>query len=383
MPLVKRQSSREFYNPIRGLSLSRLVALEDQAERGQHADLQWFYYHMEKADVTILAAMARRLAFIDALDWEIKQVENADPVLAQEQAGVLRYAYDRIANLKEATRFLAGALFRGFAHLEKIYTGWGRYVSRRELREQWYWIKKLPGGEWAFNPESKSVDQQGLPVDRRDFCVLEASPIHRAIGRHFFSKTLAFADWDTALENSANQSIFIIGPQGATEEKEREYQAVAVKMTSDGRGYLPYGADVKTVDLFARTRLPFFERVEYCDKQIVLAATGGLLTMLTESGSGTLAGGAHSESLLGLARSDAARLSEVFQRDLDKAILQAEFPHQPHAAYFQFDVPTQEDSATFLQSISGLSWMGYRVEQKQLEEKSGLKLELIPTPGGA
>lgn len=42
-----------------------------------------------------------------------------------------------------------------------------------------------------------------------------------------------------------------------------------------------------------RTRMPFQERIEYCDKQIVMAAMGGLLTMLAESSTGTLAGNAH------------------------------------------------------------------------------------------
>ena len=60
MRLTKKQTWRDFYNPIRGLTMARLVAMEDQAERGQYADLQWFYYFMEKTDVTIMSASARR-----------------------------------------------------------------------------------------------------------------------------------------------------------------------------------------------------------------------------------------------------------------------------------------------------------------------------------
>ena len=131
MRLTKKQTWRDFYNPIRGLTMARLVAMEDQAERGQYADLQWFYYFMEKTDVTIMSAMARRLAFLDSLDWEIRTVENADPFLAQDQADLLRYAYDRIDNFKQATYFLALSLFRGFGHVEKVYTGYGDLVSRR------------------------------------------------------------------------------------------------------------------------------------------------------------------------------------------------------------------------------------------------------------
>ena len=41
---------------------------------------------------------------------------------------------------------------------------------------------------------------------------------------------------------------------------------------------------------------PFELRLDYLSKKLVLAGSGGMLTMLAESGSGTLAGGAHAET---------------------------------------------------------------------------------------
>jgi hypothetical protein len=37
---------------------------------------------METADVTVQAAIARRLAFLDTLAWEVRTPEGADPALA-------------------------------------------------------------------------------------------------------------------------------------------------------------------------------------------------------------------------------------------------------------------------------------------------------------
>jgi hypothetical protein len=238
MPLHRPSSTwRDWYNPLKGLSMSRIVAMEDTAERGQFADLQWFWSHMERTDVTVQAAIARRLSFIDTVDWEIRAVETADPVLAEEQAGFLRYAYERIANFKEATLFLASALFRGFAHLEKIGTGYANLVSRLEPIPQWFWVREGTGGRWRFNPESKSHEARGELVPRDAYCVLESPALNRAIGRQFFAKQLAFADWDQALEMGANQSIFFVGPPGTSPEKELEYLAIAEKMASNMRGY--------------------------------------------------------------------------------------------------------------------------------------------------
>ena len=381
--LAKKQTWRDYYNPIKGLTMARLISMEDQAERGQYADLQWFYYFMERSDVTVMSAIARRLSFLNSLDWEIRLVESADPTLAQEQADFLRYAYDQVENFKEASYVLALSLFRGYAHLEKIYAEQNSLVTHLQPIEQWFWIKKGMFGDWRFNPDSRSQESEGQIVSRQNFCIMESPALHRAIGRHFFSKSLALADWDIALETSANPSIFFVGPPGTTPEKELEYKSVAEQLASNGRGYLPNGTEVKTVDPAQRSRMPFQDRISYCDQQIVMAATGGLLTMLTESGSGTLAGGAHSDGLLALAKSDAARLSEVYQRDLDHDWLDEYFPGQPHVAYFSFDIPQKEDVNALLASVGNLSWAGYRVDMAQLEEKTGLKLQEIPQPGGS
>ena len=96
--------------------------------------------------------------------------------------------------------------------------------------------------------------------------------------------------------------------------------------------------------------------------------------MLAESGTGTLAGGAHAEGLFQLARSDAGRLSEAYQRGIDSSLLAAEFPGWPAAAWFEFDVPQVENTAQLLEAAANLNWAGYRVDQAQLEEKTGLKL---------
>jgi hypothetical protein len=39
--------------------MQRIVAMEDTAERGQFADLQWFWHYMERTDVTARVARAR------------------------------------------------------------------------------------------------------------------------------------------------------------------------------------------------------------------------------------------------------------------------------------------------------------------------------------
>ncbi len=84
MRLTRKQNWRD----IRGLTMARLVAREDQAERGQYADLQWFYFFMERSDVTLMSAIARRLAFLDSPDWQYWQACE-QPVLVAERRSEL------------------------------------------------------------------------------------------------------------------------------------------------------------------------------------------------------------------------------------------------------------------------------------------------------
>jgi phage gp29-like protein len=334
---------------------------------------------MLQTDVTVAAAVAKRLSHINALDWEIRTIETADPVLAQEQSDVLRYAYERIDNLTETASRLAYANFTGYSVLEKIRTGYSKLISHLEYIEPWFWNYDAQSDQWRFNHEAKPGRNLGEIAEASRLLIYQPNdPVFKAIGRHFFSKQLALADWDLALENGANQSVFIVGPPGTTPEKELEYLDLAEKLTSNLRGYLPNGSDVKITDLAARSKMPYFERIEYADRQIVMAATGGMLTMLSQSGSGTLAGNAHSDTLLTLARADAAKISEVFQKQIDKEILRDFFPNQPITVYFKFDIPQPTETLSdLIQAASALSWSGYRINKQQLEEKLGLKVEYI------
>ena len=51
--------------------------------------------------------------------------------------------------------------------------------------------------------------------------------------------------------------------------------------------------------------------------------------MLTESGSGTLAGPAHQEAFNQVAKADSVMVSEALQRDFDAPTLAAAFPGWP------------------------------------------------------
>ena len=93
----KDNQSREYVNPLRGLTLERIVSLIEQGERGAFADLQWFYQAMERSDALIATVLIRHRTALLSCEWHVRPEENpTETVLAVEQAAYLRNQYDRV-----------------------------------------------------------------------------------------------------------------------------------------------------------------------------------------------------------------------------------------------------------------------------------------------
>jgi phage gp29-like protein len=390
----KNNSWRDVYNPLRGMNLGRLMSMLDAGERGEYADIQWFYHFMERSDPMVFAVMQRRRAALLACDWDIREVsgygregvsgsanrrkDKVDSVLAGEQVAVLREAYDRIENLRDAVSFLFSGFFRGYAHLEKHYAPSG-LVTRLEPVEQWFWVRNGIYGPWEYNQNAVSGRKRGESIDPNNFVILDTVPIDRLLSLLYLGRTLAQKDWDSFLEIYGIPSVFLVGPPNTPPAKEAEFQTIAEALISDGRGYLPNGSDIKYVNGGGNSP-PFKDRLEYLDRQITVVGTGGLLTMLTSSGSGTLAGSAHTDTFLQIAKSDAAMLSEVMQNHFDRPLLNEFFPNQPILAYFEFAPTTGSEVSRVVTDAETLARAGVSIDLDELSEKTGYKLSASKKP---
>ncbi|QHI70138.1 phage portal protein family protein [Tichowtungia aerotolerans] len=370
---TKDHGYRDSTNPLRGLNMQRLVALQESGERGEYADLQWFYYYMERSDAMIHSVIQRRRAALLALDWDVRVVSQEDDnPLAQEQADFLRMVYDNIDNFREAVSFLFTGFFRGFAHLEKHWSP-GGLIERLEPVEQWFWVRDGLFGDWEYNDGAISGHRRGVTIEDYNFIVLESPALDRILSVLYLRKNLSQTDWDAFLSVYGIPSIFLVGPPNADETKQKEYQAVAEQILSNGRGFLPHDSDIKFVT-GGGEKPPFQQLIKYLDEQITIAATGGLLTMLAQPGSGTLAGSAHQNSFHQIAKSDAVSLAGVLQNAIDVPLLAEFFPGQPPLAYFEFSPGLNEESRQLVEDAVQLKSAGLDVDPAELSEKTGYTL---------
>lgn len=373
---------RAQFNPLRGLTIAQLVTMLEAAERGNYARLQWLYRFVEKRNSTLRAVLQRRQAAMTRLDWDIR-LRNATATvnprtLAARQAAVLRDAYERIENLREAVTFLALAEFRGYAHLERHFDARGRTVKLEPV-PQWFWARLGPDAPWQYNAQARP----GLPMpddpvlDPARFIFRENdSPIDEIAVIAHVRQSLSQKDWDGFVEVYGLPPLFLELPADIPAEREAEFQAQAEAIIGDARGTVPHGTQIHTVDSGARGQNPFAEHLKYQDEMIVLAATGGKLTVLAEAGSGTLAGGAHQRAFDDITEAEAALLSEIFQQQFDKPLLAKYFPGEPQLAYFELAATRSLDPQDVINQAFTLARAGYEIDPAELSEKTGFRLKL-------
>ena len=376
---------RDGFNPLRGLTIRRATQLLESYALGQFAELMWTFgapsLGVETLDPDLSALITRRLSAIQKLDWEVKVVDDEtagfDQTLADKQKAKLREVYEGIDNLSPAIAHLCMSTFRGFSFVEKYVDGSGK-LFRLEIVQPWNMVRDGSFGEWKYDAEARGLSfamtsGDALPMER--FIVRESA---RAIGflalLKYIRANLGEKNWDAFLEIYGIPGGVVILPPNVPSEREGEYQDAAKQIAEGGSGSLPNGSDYKTNDS-ARGNQPFKERLDHLSEKLVLAGTGGKLTMLaapTGLGSGT--SDAQADVFDDIAQAEAADISAAFQQQLDKLVLAEAFPGQPVLAYFEICAREETDTAEFIDGVGKLSTAGYKVTTEQIEEKSGYKL---------
>ncbi len=403
-----RQSNRwrDSYNPLRNLVIAHVVAILEAAERGAFAELQLTMRKVERRYPVLKALKSRRLAALEKLDWNIKTVSTlpagATQAQADKQAEFLRSRYELIENLTDAIGFLVTPEFRGYAILQKHrFTEGENDGAVREL----HWIpqdqfaRDGQFGDFFYNKNStfgvgldscpatlgeknRIPSQFGVPPSggseflREDFIIRECdAPIYEIALIAFVNWAMGRKDWAAFVEIFGLPKGVVIMPANIPAGKESEYQSAAEKVSDGVAGALPATSDIKFPTSSFRNNGPFKEWCDAQDSDVVLAGTGGLLTMLAiPQGIGSGSSEQHDDAFDDLAQSDARKINQTLQRDFDRLELAAQFPGQPALAYFELAAQDEEDATTFCTNVATLTGAGFKVSAEQITEKTGIEL---------
>lgn len=393
--LAVANSWREQYNPLRGLTMSRAVALMEDAQRGVMAGLQWLYASelgIEATDPDLMTIIEKTLAGVADMDWQIVTADpesrGFDAALAQEQKEFLESSYGACDNLAAAVDHLVMARFRGFAHLQPwLKPDWT--IEHLEALPQWNMVRDGTRSNWAWNPAALEKSFRSFGADAvlspEDYILLEnRRPVNRIAVIKYIRSTVAEKDWDGYVEIYGIPGVFIIMPPNIPEDKETLYRDEAVAAAEAASGALPSGSDVKTLSE-VRGVQPFQLRLEWLQKQLILAGTGGMLTSLAEpTGIGGGASDAHESAWATIVRRVAHKVESAFNRQYDHRALAALFPGRPVLAQFALRTRQEKDVGAAVDSIAKLSTAGFQVDPAQVEAETGYKVTVkapeVPVP---
>ena len=359
------------YNPLRWLDMDYAARLLEYGERGDYPKLQWLFRMVEKRWSVLGALIRRRLAAIGKLDWDIKTVDDSPAAKIQEEE--LRMRYDEMDGLRAAIEHLCLATFRGFAHVELLREKGGKIILSPV--PQWHWKRDGFYGGWRYC-ETEGAEGAEPPPGR--IMVREVDmPVDEIALVAFVRAQLGKKDRDGFIEVFGIPPTFIEMPPDIPEGKQDDYQELAEAIIGDMRGVIPHGAKPHVFGTEARGTDPFAAYLEDLEKEVVLAGTGGLLTMLAEAtGLGAGTSNAHDDAFDDLAISEARDISELMQQAVDRAILDEAFPGQPALAYFELAAADSEDLDALAERIGKLKAAGIKpTDIADLSEKFGMDLE--------
>ena len=382
---------RESYNPLRNLTMARAVSIMEQAQRGMMADLQWLYAAetgIEATDPDLYAIIERTVSGISDMDWQIVTADEDaigfDAKLAEEQKDFLAGSYSKCDNLSAAIEHLAMARFRGFAHLQPwLKEDWT--IEHLETLPQWNMVRDGIRTDWAWNPQALQKSFLSLGPDAvltpDQYVVLDnRRPVNRIALIKYVRATTSEKDWDGYVEIYGLPGVFVIMPAGIPQGEEEKYRADAIAAAEAASGALPNGSDIKTLSE-VRGVQPFQMRLEWLQKQLVLAGTGGLLTMLSEpTGIGGGATGSHDAVWQTIVRRAAKKIDAAMNEQYDRRALAALFPGRPALAKFSLRTKQEKSVGDAVENISKLSTAGYQVDPKQVEDETGYTVTLKPQP---
>ena len=376
----------ETVNPLRGMTAQRMQNLYDASRNGDTVHLQWLYNEIEKVDPTLLICAQRRRGALASLDWTIKtrsekRVRGFDAKLAEEQSAALEAAFGdaEMANFNDAVEHLAGAFFRGFAHVLPVWSADGLSIKRFETLDQWNFCRDIQTGTWYWNPEANAYTDYSScrPIPDGEVVAMVA-PYHIDYPAMtiYLRSAVGEKGWAKFVERFGIPPCILTLPSDIPNDQIGEWRRAAEKVAEGGSGAMPNGTGVNFCD-GARGINPFKDFIHNQRELVVLMSTGGMLTSLTEAGSGTLAGNAHADTWAEIRRMDSAKIGSVINRDLAGRILDRAFPGKPHLAYFAFATEAVPSPGEVFEDAGKARTAGYLVDRAQLEEMTGYKLEKI------
>ena len=315
---------------------------------------------------------SRLIESVSMQGWKIDAADDSPE--AQQQKNALEEFYNSVNGLQQSFGHLASALFYGYAHLQYIEDAWGR---RFEFIPQRYWVRPGELNEWQFNPHCYIGVDTGESVEDETLVVMEHRyPILFPASRASFERNHAKMIWDNHMDRYGSAPAIITAPKEASAAVMDALERACEELKSGASVVLPPGCTAEPLKASSINENYFLSRINMADKDQVRFVMAGTLTVLNESGSGTLAGSAHTDSWNSVVSAVCSKVAEAFNASISPLVLRDGEP----LARLQITFDTVQTPLQKAEEIAALADGGVRPEKTEIEEKIGMSIVSIHAP---
>ena len=393
LPLKTEDQINLTYNPLRFLTLDDIEGIIDQSRNGNISRLQVLYELVEQSSLTLGMCISRRKAALP--DWtirrkDLKRFKDFDENLAQEQEALLNYQFSEAEDsgtFLDALHTLQMAIFRGIGVIQPIYDTQGnlkRFVSFDswnfclDPQKDEYGRHALYWNPSGLNPLNFKETLDEIPFNQV-ICNLNSNPIDSHGLRIYLAETLGLECYAQLVARKGLPATYITAPENLDDDNLKTWAKKAVEVTKGGSGAFPFGTVITSEKIDPNNGASIERFLDYNQKQIVLASTGGILTSLTApTGLGSGVADAQADVFRSIVKGDAKKIGDLLNRSVANALLDIFFPGKPHLVYFDLLEEEKADPSKYLQDASLAKAAGFDIDETQLAELTGYKLTKAP-----
>lgn len=357
----------EYFDPLQGAGLQTLIDARNEARRGAYARQMLIWDEILYSDGVLGMLFSRLTQEVASQEWTIEVANNSPEALKQKKQ--LQAFYEGVSGLNESFANLASALFYGYAHLQYVKDQWGK---RFEFIPQKYWVRQGELNEWQFNPKVNIGTSAGESVKGQTLVILEHDhPILFPASRASFERNHAKIVWDNHMDRYGSAPAIITAPKEASLAVMDALEQACDELKSGGSVVLPQGCDAHPLQASNIGHEYFLSRINMADRDQVRFVMAGTLTVLTESGSGTLAGNAHENSWKNVIRAVCCKVANAFNKTLSPLILGEAEPLARLSIVFREQQSPQEKAY----ELATLAGADIKLSDAELVDKLGMDVK--------
>lgn len=326
-PVIKDHTTRWAAIISKVLDVQNVLSYMNSAERGMLRYQMEMFDHMIERDPHLGAVLqTRRLALTQA-EWSIVPGDENDP-RAVKAADMVREDLNSLPSFEDSMQALLDGIAKGIAVQEIIYND---DFSLNDLIE--IPTKLL---DWQ-EPELRIMADGIRPTEMIPNKFIRHSPRLRPgpATRRGLMRTLAvywcishFAMEDWAGYSEVFGQPLRLGKYGpnTSETDIATLESALVNLGSDAAGVISEDTSIEFPEPRSRasggsSKTPMADIIDHIEKKMSIAVLGQNLTTQSESGSGTLAGGAQERVMKNITRADGRQLNTTLRRDLFRPLV--------------------------------------------------------------